>query len=334
MSKESIKIIDFEKFYEIDQDPSDFNIDYTNIEENDYYSEIELKLKGITTEVSKEKLSKLFRDAREPKLIRKFNGLSENDTLTEKHTDKYIGINLHKTIHISRVQASRFEFWNSIILQVPEYVEFVKWRSSKAENQSNNEIIKNSLILEEKQLIDFHYLAGPWWLTEMTRNGSDYSTTKKAFDLTSNFYRRWTLRTEMHINYIFISLIEFLSNIKWKNSLENLNEDYIHEYIKIFINEFNETAIAREINVNLLVALTEYLSTNEYLLSLPESIHNINYENYNKWLNSEKIEGPDDFKYSKSEISKFNKEFQKILSIYFRNPKFTTENLKKIKTYL
>ena len=40
MGKESIKIIDFEKFYEIDQDPSDFNINYTNIEENDYYSEI------------------------------------------------------------------------------------------------------------------------------------------------------------------------------------------------------------------------------------------------------------------------------------------------------
>lgn len=334
MNRGFIKVVDFEKFYEIYEDPSEFNIDFRNIEENNFYSQTELNRKGITKEISIEKIAKLFKDAKNPSIIRKFNGLSKDDKLEKKHTDKYLGINFHKTFHISRVQASRFEFWNSIVLQVPEYIDYVKWRSNKAENQSLNEIIKDSLILKEDELIDFHYLAGPWWLTEMTRNGNDYSSSKKAFDLTSNFYRRWNKRTEMHINYIFISLIEFLTRVNWKETLENYELKNVHEYMRIFINEYDEKTIKRDINVNLLVSLTEYLSTNEFLLSLPETIFNINYEKYNQWLNSEKIEGPEDFKYSRGDIQKFDKEFEKILAIFFKHPKFTKENLKKIKTHL
>ena len=90
-------------------------------------------------------------------------------------------------------------------LEYPEFIKYAEKREkSKFENNTDNQIKKESLVLDEAGLLDFHILATPWWVTEMTRNGNDYSTSIKTFELTSVFYRRWSLRTELHINYIFI----------------------------------------------------------------------------------------------------------------------------------
>lgn len=330
-----LRIVNIDKFFEINEEPSDFNLEIRNYDQvTDFYSENELGQKGIISLPSLDKISKLLNEASDDNLIRKFNNLSSSQKVDPMHRDKYLGVNFHKTIHISRVQASRFEFWNSIVLQVPEFIKYAKKRETKYENTSDKEIKQESLILNEAELLDFHILSSPWWITEMTRNGNDYSTSVKTFELTSVFYRRWTLRTEMHINYIFIALVEFLTKKKWKECLKDIDETIIHKNMKILIDILDETAIKREIAINLLTALTEYLSTNEYLLIIPESVHKINYENYQKWLYSESIEGPNDFKFSDLDIEKFSSQFEKILLTFYKKPIFTKANTEKIKNYL
>jgi len=334
--EDNLKIINIEKFYEINEEPTDYNFDVKNFDEaSDFCTKDELNLKGINFLHSKKTISKLLQDACNPDLVRKFNNLPKSKKLSEMHFDKYLGINFHKTIHISRVQASRFEYWNSMILQIPEFIEYAKVRQkSTFENKADNQIKEESLVLNEAGLLDFHILATPWWVTEMTRNGNDYSTSIKTFDLTSVFYRRWSLRTELHINYIFISLIEFLSNKKWKDCLKGVDENEINEKMKILVEKFDEIMIRREVAINLLTALTEYLSTNEYLLALPETIHEINYKKYDSWLSNKKFEGPDDFKFTKAEIEKFESQFEKILLTFYKNPVFTKSNQEKIDKYL
>lgn len=333
--KDNLKVINIEKFYEINEEPTDYNFDVKNFDEaSDFCTEDELDLKGINFLPSKERITKLLNDACNPDLVRKFNNLPKSKKLSEMHFDKYLGINLHQTIHISRVQASRFEYWNSMILQIPEFVDYAKARKNGSLKNTDNEIKKESLVLKEADLLDFHILATPWWVTEMTRNGNDYSTSIKTFDLTSVFYRRWSLRTELHINYIYISLIEFLSDKKWKDCLKDIDESEIDEKMKILVEKFDEITIRREVAINLLTALTEYLSTNEYLLALPETIHEINYKNYDSWLSNKKLEGPNDFKYTKADIEKFESQFEKILLTFYKNPVLTKDIKEKIDKYL
>ena len=334
--EDNLKIINIEKFYEINEEPTDYNFDLKNFDEaSDFCTEDELDLKGINFLSSKKRISKLLNDACNPDLVRKFNNLPKSKNIEPMHMDKYLGINFHKTIHISRAQASRFEYWNSMILQIPEFIKYAKKREkSKFENNTDNQIKKESLVLNEAGLLDFHILATPWWVTEMTRNGNDYSTSIKTFELTSVFYRRWSLRSELHINYIFISLIEFLSDKKWKDCLKGVNDNEINEKMKLLVEKLDESTIKREVAINLLTALTEYLSTNEYLLALPETIHVINYANYDSWLSNNKFEGPDDFKFTKAEIEKFESQFEKILLTFYKNPVFTKKNKEKIEKYL
>ena len=334
--EDNLKIINIEKFYEINEEPTDYNFEVKNFDEaSDFCTEDELDLKGINFLSSKKRISKLLNDACNPDLVRKFNNLPKSKKIEPMHMDKYLGINFHKTVHISRVQASRFEYWNSMILQIPEFIKYAEKREkSKFENNTDNQIKKESLVLDEAGLLDFHILATPWWVTEMTRNGNDYSTSIKTFELTSVFYRRWSLRTELHINYIFISLIEFLSDKKWKDCLKGVNDNEINEKMKSLVEKFDESTIKREVAINLLTALTEYLSTNEYLLALPGTIHEINYTNYNSWLSNNKFEGPDDFKFTKEEIEKFESQFEKILLTFYKNPVFTKKINEKIEKYL
>ena len=59
--KDNLKIINIEKFYEINEEPTDYNFDVKNFDaSSDFCTEDELDLKGINFLPSKKRITKLI----------------------------------------------------------------------------------------------------------------------------------------------------------------------------------------------------------------------------------------------------------------------------------
>ncbi len=239
-----------------------------------FYNKESLNRLNLTREINYDNLPLIYKAAQDEKNIRKFNNLSQNETIRKFHLDKFVGIHQHAFFKITRQEASRFELWNSIMLQIEEAKEFIIYRKDIEDHDSNK-----SLITTESELMENNPLSNSWWKTEMSRNGNDYSTSDQTFNLTTNFYDRVLKQNFAHDTVLLIAMITFFNKgNKWKDYIKNLNDEE-------WPDKREPETIRRNASVFFPRILNEFLASNPIELNSDIDLTiKKDYGNYNKWL--------------------------------------------------
>lgn len=314
---ENLKIVNQIEFLKFKKEDG-YEIDISN--KNIFMREDELIEYNLNREYDIDKLNKIFIDAQDDNKILKFCNLPSSTKVTKYMRDMYLGITLHSHYHISRSEASRFEFWNTIIFQVQEAKKYL----AKRGNKDTQDAIKHFVVLNPTDLIVTNVISAPWWVVEMSRNGDNYELCKVAFEQTTTFYSRWFNSSALHNQILTIAFLSYIHKKDWKNCLDGKSgKEY--DRMRSYIEKNTEKGIRRQISINLQKVLNDHISTNEYLNNIVDLNINQNDNNYIDWLNSNKKTGPKDFIVGDKIINSLEKEFDLVLDIFMKNPNFSNE---------
>lgn len=275
----------YEDFYEKKYDEEDYIV-----------SQKELKNIGLEREINISGIEKIVKNVKDKKKLEQFLGKKIEGDPDVVLVDMYFGIHIHNLLKLSRAEASRTEFWNSLALN-PNILEYLQFRSELWRKEPPK-LKKNYFFTYG--LSDFvvgNHLARPWWATELSRNGKDYSTSIEAFLQTEIFIMRWNNMDLMHNKLLALTVIDFLSTTKFNIAM-------------------------REVRLHFRRAVNDYAASGSFNIDFANNI-NVRYEKFKEWQNSKydenKIEGPDDFHVSNSLI----KEKSKILKEVAKQTKDT-----------
>ena len=262
-------------------DINKFNLDNDFLYEKDAQELYEI---GLQRKINTEGIDKIFLDAMDLAKLRKFWDIEE---VTEVHLDGYIGIHLHNLLRLSTSEASRPEVWNSIIFQISNAREYISFRKNHGKQEDKELGLSDIFLKNSTDVHNKNKLAGPWWVVELTRNGSDYSSAKNAFFATY-FTDRYMTMNFMHYRQIAIAMANYFHN---KSDARELLATKDQLGNPSFSNTINDYLISR----------------NDY----ESAFENISYnqENFLVWQLSKKKstivnDGPNDFKVSEKELRK------------------------------
>ena len=265
-------------------------------DESDYLNNKKIIEYGLGRDINIENLSNIFEQALDNSLVKNFSG-----GIDPTHFDCYLGINLHYELRLSRAEASRPELWNSIIFQIPAAKDYIVGRGKKFTEKFEPKL-SNLLISGIQDLHRHNFISASWWITELTRNGSDYDYSKKAFNCSRYLAERFGTLNYFHNPLFALATVEFLHNF----------EDRVKPPGIIS----RRDALSKSPNFG--------VSIKDFMLSRnTESIYkHANYSQleFSKWQESKKrnfndVLGPNDFNIEKSEINKVVKEFESLASI-------------------
>lgn len=316
-----LKIIKQIEFLKLKKEEYKINLENPYI----YMQEDELIEFNLNRNFDIERLNKIFKDAQDPIIVMKYLGIKEFGRNEKNSRDMYIGLKLHSNFHLSRSEASRYEFWNSVLLQVEEARNYLNTRNSKS--LETHELLKKYLVFNDGDMFIENRISSPWWIVEMTRNGEDYSVSKMAFKLTSNFYNRWFTSPAFHNPILTLSFIYFLENKNWLKCLDGKKgKEYKNMQDYINLPSTTELSIRRNISVNLQTVLNDHISTNEYLKKINKIKIDYDEEAYKEWLENSNEVGPKDFKIDKKVFHSLEEEFELVLDLYYKDPYFGNED--------
>ena len=196
-----INQIEFLKFKKED----DYEINLSN--SNSFMRKDELIEYNLNRNYDIEKLNIIFKDAQDDKKVLKFSDSVNEKKPSAYMRDKFLGITLHSNFHISRSEASRYEFWNSIMFQVPEAQKYLALRRGS----DISSVLNKLLITNGTSLMVTNNISSPWWIVEMSRNGDNYDLSEVAFNQRSNFYQRWFNSNALHSSILTISFLTLKS---------------------------------------------------------------------------------------------------------------------------
>lgn len=246
----------------------------------------ELKSMGLRRVVDLTGIETIVKNVQDKKKLEQFSGQKIKGNPDVVLVDMYFGIHLHNLLRLSRSEASRTELWNSLALN-PSIVEYLKYRSELWRTEPPK-LKKNYFFTYG--ISDFvvgNHLARPWWATELSRNGKDYSTSIDAFLQTEIFIMRWNNMDLMHNKLWALTIIDFFSKTKFSVAM-------------------------REVRLHFRRAMNDYAASGKFNIDFSNNI-NIDHEKFKEWQDDKydgtKIEGPKDFSVSQSLI----KEKSKIL---------------------
>ena len=177
----------------------------------DFFYEIgaqELNEIGLKRQINIEDLEKIFSNAMDPSKLRKFWDIEE---ITAVHLDGYIGIHLHNALRLSTAEASRPELWNSIIFQISNAKEYINFRINHGLNEIKELSLSDIFLKNSMDVHNKNKRAGPWWVVELTRNGSDYKSAKNAFFATY-FTDRYMTMNFMHYRQFAIGMANYFNS--------------------------------------------------------------------------------------------------------------------------
>ena len=124
---------------------------------------------GLEREINIDGLKDLVNNVQDLELVAKFGGkkLKKSENLDAYYIDMYFGINLHNILKISRAEASRSEFWNSLSV-CKEMKEYLIFRNKHVKLSVVDKLKPNSFfIYGQPDLVVENHLARPWWATEL-----------------------------------------------------------------------------------------------------------------------------------------------------------------------
>ncbi len=90
-------------------------------------------------------------------------------------SDPWLGPRVHATLRLTRREAADKRIWE--YLTVIAFPDYVRWRW--AQEDHDRLVTKDRFLGEDSK----NAIARLWWAAELTRNGSDYSRTEQALDI-------------------------------------------------------------------------------------------------------------------------------------------------------
>ncbi len=267
---------------------TDDNFENIDLTEDYYYKVDENSLFeiGLERPINKEGIDQILIDARDTQKIRDFWNIKE---VTPTHLDGFIGIRLHHLLRITLAEASRPELWNSIIFNSIAAKEYLKHRVNFGKTKKIRDLRKSDLFLQNaNEVHNLNRIAGAWWATELTRNGSDYSSSKNAFLCSTFFTDRYMNMNFIHYRQLGIGMANYFYDNDNARDLLATNDQLGNPQFSATLNDYL-------ISVNV---------EKEF-----ENI-DIDFEKFQKWQNAKRkqnniiTDGPDDFKVSNRELQK------------------------------
>lgn len=119
-----------------------------------------------------------------------------------EESDAWLAPRFHATLRLQRSDAGDMQIWDFLSIMIPELREYIVWRYKKLDGS-----------IDKKRVFSFrrHVLARLWWVSELTRNGKDYSHTETAFS-DQELIIHLTDRNAFHNRPATLAFIEVLSN--------------------------------------------------------------------------------------------------------------------------
>ena len=282
-------------------------IDYKPLQ--DHMLEIsDLKKINLHREININGIQKVFQDAQKLEKVRNFLGLSKEDFIDYEttFTDAYVGLNLHNLLRLSPSEASRPEVWNSIIFSQPQALKYLEYRKNlEIVDESKKKKLSLSDLFVTSTMGNIHQtnrLSWPWWVVEVTRNGSSYISALDAFKSTTYFTTRYIQSFLLHQRPIAIGLAQYFA--EFDNEPKRFNKDRRDVLATSGTDGLGQYS----------VALKDYFI--EHRLFKNIDIPTISNEKFQKWQkNSSSFSfnsGPEDFKVSKESLKNVFKIFDEI----------------------
>ena len=192
--------------------PDKYIISNENKELANLSKKVEIKLiKEIISKIGNDIFSNVDLDV-VSKIIGKKIEFKANNS---RYLDTYVGVYLHHYLGITRAEASRPEFWNSLVMSDSLILEYCIFRSQFGRTKPQKVKLSYFIVEQEQNLIIQHLLARPWWSVELTRNGGDYSTSIDSSALGSMYTRRWGTMSLMHNKLFALSSSKLLLETDW-----------------------------------------------------------------------------------------------------------------------
>lgn len=110
----------------------------------------------------------------EPLLFMLAETLKRFERENKVESDGWLAPRIHASLRLYRREAADISIWEYLSLTITEVQKYIKWRWGDENGQVQN---KDRIFGRDRR----HGLARLWWTAELTRNGSDYSTTIQAF---------------------------------------------------------------------------------------------------------------------------------------------------------
>ena len=211
--------------------------------------------------------------------------------------DTYIGVYLHHYLGINRAQASRPEFWNSLLLVDELILDYCIFRSQFARKKPQKVKLSYFIVEGEQNLIVEHLLARQWWAVELFRNGKNYPSAIEALSLGSMFTRRWGPMSLIHSKLFGLASANLLLKTSWPKKLGKYKDGrrYAIQNLPVIFNNYAATKnFDKEFRIN--------------QIENPDSHDIWREKRFKKFENKiTKLFGPDDIEIKKSSIDKGTK---------------------------
>jgi hypothetical protein len=117
-------------------------------------------------------------------------------------SDGWLAPRIHATLRLTRREAADRRLW--AYLNVAVFPDHVRWRWLDPDNPNSTVPIDRFLGEDSR-----NQLGRLWWGAELTRNGTDYARTTKAYS-SSQFARSWQVLDMMHHRPAALAIVDFL----------------------------------------------------------------------------------------------------------------------------
>lgn len=257
---------------------------------------------NFNIDIIKEIISKIdFSDSFNPKLKTVSEIVGEEIKFQTDNgylLDTYVGVYLHHYLGINRAQASRPEFWNSLVLADELILEYCIFRSQFGRRKKPQKVKLSYFIVDQEQnLIVEHLLARQWWAVELFRNGKNYASAIEALSLGSMFTRRWGPMSLIHNKLFGLASANLLLKTSWPQKLGTYKDGrrYAIQNLPVI---FNNYAATRNFDKDFRINEVEN----------PDSYSSWKEKRFQKFENKiSKLFGPDDIEIKNSSIDKGTK---------------------------
>jgi hypothetical protein len=266
----------------------------------------ELNRINLNRKINIEGLNKIFKDAQDSTKVKSLLKISKEEFESQKasFTDAFVGLSLHNLLRLSPSEASRPEVWNSLTYTGEEVLKYHLYRKNIELTEENKDLtLKDIFVSSTMGTIHQHNkISWPWWVVEVTRNGSDYISSLDAFKSTTYFTTRYIQSFLLHQRPIAIALSQYFAEFdKEPRRFNKLRREVLATKGADGLGQYS-------------VALKDYFIENRVFENI--EYPKISQEKFQKWQESSSSfsfkSGPNDFEVTQETLDKLFKIFDDI----------------------
>lgn len=179
----------------------------------------------------------LGRDVDVEPLVAMINEAVRRFRTNPEESDAWLAPRVHATIRLSRREAADRRIWNYLNVFVkPDYV---RWRWIKNGDTDATPVPVDRFLGDDRK----SSVGRLWWAAELTRNGSDYSTTASILK-SSRFIDRWQILDVMHHRPAAIAVCRFNESFNDGKGLTNAQSERLSQAFNLRVTTLALDALA------------------------------------------------------------------------------------------